>query len=89
MFLIHKPNNHGTISFEKMKNFDIVIIASNGTEIEEKGKNNLLNTLSVSILQCKLFLAKNDIMNDTPNIYVYENDLRVVTTIDNIEYSFL
>ena len=72
-----------------MDKFNIVIVESDRNEIHNPKEHNLLNFLSVSILQCKLFLSENYKGIDVPNIYVYENELKVVTKIDNIEHSYL
>ena len=72
-----------------MDKFNIVIVESDGNEIHNPKEHNLLNFLSVSILHCKLFLSENYKGIDVPNIYVYENELKVVTKIDNIEHSYL
>jgi hypothetical protein len=42
-----------------MDKFNIVIVESDGNEIHNPKEHNLLNFLSVSILQCKLFLSEN------------------------------
>lgn len=72
-----------------MDKFNIIIIESNGNEIHNPKEHNLLNFLSVSILQCKVFLSENYKGSDFPNIYVYENELKVVTKIDNVEHTYL
>jgi hypothetical protein len=68
--------------------FNIIIVESDGSEIHNPKEHNLLNFLSVS-LQCKLFLSEDYKGSDISNINVYENELKVVTKIDNVEYSFL
>lgn len=72
-----------------MEKFNIIIIESNGNEIHNPKEHNLLNFLSVPILQCKIFLSENYKGSGVPNIYVHENELKVVTKIDNKEYSYL
>jgi len=88
MNLSNKLKKHKIIKFQKMENCNITIIESNGNVLHHQNEHNVLNKLSVSILQCKVFLSINYKGRDVPNIYVCENELKVVTKINNIQHSF-
>ena len=69
--------------------YNMIIIEVNGNELHNPINHNLLNKLQVLITQCKLFISENYAGIDVPNIYIYENEFKVVTKFDNIEKSFL